>query len=113
MANNGRAAKPFQNADLDFLRAERHEPVKAIGETLQRFPWQSDDQISVNMNAGAAAPKTQIVGELVVILPTLDPLADFGVEALDAHLELQGAGRESGDEFTQRFRQPIWNHFEV
>src|SRR6058998_1054211 len=65
------------------------------------------------MNAGFGAKKTQIVGELIVVLPALDPLADFGIERLDAHLELQHTGRESGYEFTQRFRQPVGNHFEV
>ena len=39
--------------------------------------------------------------------------ADFLVERLDADLELQRAGRKLGDDFAQRFRQPVGNHFEV
>ena len=49
--DNGRAAQAFQNADLDFLRAERDEPVKAGGETFHRFTGQADNQIGVNVDA--------------------------------------------------------------
>src|SRR5205823_6702635 len=113
VADDGRAAQPFQNADLDFLWTKRNETVETSGETFQRFARQPDNQIGVNMNASFGAKKTQVVGELLVVLPTLDPQADFGVERLDAHLELQHTGRESADEVAQRFRQPVGNHFEV
>ena len=39
--------------------------------------------------------------------------ADFLVERLDADLELQRAGRKLGDDFAQRFRQPVGNHLEM
>ena len=51
MPDDGRAAQPFQNADLDFLRAERDEFVKAGGKTFQRFARQADNQIGVDVDA--------------------------------------------------------------
>ena len=52
--DNRRAAQPFEDADLNFLRAERDEPVEAGGKTFQRFAGQADDQIGVDVNAGFA-----------------------------------------------------------
>ena len=40
-------------------------------------------------------------------------LTDFLVKRLDADLELQCAGRKFGDDFAQRFRQPVGNHLEM
>ena len=70
--DNRRAAQPFQNADLDFLRAERDEPVEAGGKTFQRFAGQADNQIGVDVNAGFAAQKMEIVLQPFVILPAAD-----------------------------------------
>jgi hypothetical protein len=32
-----RAAEPLENADLNFMRAERDEPVESSRKALQRF----------------------------------------------------------------------------
>jgi len=111
--DNRRAAQPLQDADLDFLRAERDEPVKAGGKAFDDFARQTDDQIGVDVNAGFAAEEMEIGRELFVILPTLDQAADFRIEGLDAHLELQRARRKLGDDFSQRFGQTVRNHLEM
>ena len=94
MPDNRRAAQPFQNADLNFLRTERDEPVEAGGKTFERFAGQPDDQIGVDMDAGFAAQEMEIVGELFVILPAADELTDFLVERLDARPRI--AARPAG-----------------
>ena len=43
MPHDGRATQPFQDADLDFLRAERDKPVEARAKTFHRFARQADD----------------------------------------------------------------------
>ena len=53
--DNRRAAQPFQNADLDFLRTERDEPVEPGAKTFQCFTGQPDDQIGVDVNTGFVA----------------------------------------------------------
>src|ERR1044071_8772291 len=55
----------------------------------------------------------KIVLETFVVLRPADQRPDFLVESLYAHLELKGTGGKSRDDFTQRLRQPIGNHFKV
>ena len=52
MAGNGRAAETFQNADLDFVRLERDEPVEPGGKAVERFARQADDEVGVDVDAG-------------------------------------------------------------
>ena len=113
MPHDGRAAQAFQDADLDFLRPERDEAVKAGGETFERFAGQSYDQVGVNMHAGFAAQEMKVVRELVVVLPAADESAHGFVEGLDADFKLQRARRKFGDGFAQGFRQPVGDHFKV
>ena len=101
MPDNGRAAEPFQDADLDFLRLEGDQPIKARGKTVQSFTGQTRNQIRMEVNAGATAQELEMIGELGVILPPADETADLLVEGLDADLELQRAGRKPGDDFAQ------------
>ncbi len=52
-----RAAQSFQDADLDFLRAERDELVKTGGETFHGFAGQPGNQIRVDVNTRFRAAK--------------------------------------------------------
>ena len=61
----------------------------------------------------SAAKEMEIILQPLIILPAADGRADFLVERLDADLELQRARRELGDDFAQRFGQPVGNHLEV
>ena len=113
MPDNRRAAQPFQDADLDFLRTERDEPVEPGPKTFQCFTGQTDDQIRVDVNAGFAAQKIEIIRQPFTVLPAADERADFGIERLDANLELQRAGREPGDDLAQFGGQPVGNHLKM
>ena len=75
--DNRRAAQSFQDAHLDFLRAERDKPVKPGGKAFDGLAGQADNQIGVDVDAGFAPEEMEIVGELVVILPAFDEFADF------------------------------------
>src|ERR1043166_4187299 len=55
----------------------------------------------------------KVVFQPLIILPALDQAADFLVERLNAHLELQRSGWKFSDDATQRFRQTIRDHFEM
>ena len=57
--------------------------------------------------------KRRFVFQPLVILAALDQLRDLLVEGLNAHLELERAGREPGDDLAQRLRQPVRHHLEV
>ena len=67
----------------------------------------------MDVNAGFAAQKIKIVREPFVILPPADERADFGIERLDADLELQRARWKFGDDFAQFGGQPVGNHFKM
>ena len=100
VAHDRRAAQALEDADLDFLRAQRDEPVEAGGEALQRFAGQADDQVGVDVDAGLRrAGSAGCLSSLVVVLPAADAFGDVVVEGLDADLELQRAGRELARSF--------------
>src|SRR5208282_2400277 len=111
--DNRRAAQPFENAHLNFLWAERDEPVEPGGKTFQRFARQPGNQVSVDVNASLASEKTKIILQPFIILPAFDGRADRLVERLDPDLELQRARRELRDDFAQRLGQSVGNHFEM
>ena len=111
--DNRRAAQPLQDANLDFLRAERDELVEAGGKTFDGLAGQAGNQISVDVDAGFCTEEMEIVRELVVILPAFDQATHFLVEGLDADLELQRARRKFGDDFAQGFGQAVGNHLEM
>src|SRR5205823_1264445 len=69
--------------------------------------------IGVKMNAGAGTQKTNIVGQLGIILPPADQPAHLRIERLNADLKLQCAGRKPGDQLAQRVRNPVRNHFKM
>ena len=60
VCDDGRAAQPFQNANLDFLRTQSQQAVEAGGKTFQRFARQAGDQIGVDVDAGLLAQETEL-----------------------------------------------------
>src|SRR5262249_23634759 len=113
VTNDGSAPKSFENADLDFLGAKCDQSVEPSGKAVDAFARQSDDQIGVQINAGLVAEEVKIFFEALIILPALDEDTNLLIKGLDADFELQRAGREAGDDGSQRFRQPVRDHFEV
>jgi len=97
--DNRRAAQSFEDAHLNFLRTECDKPAEPGGKALQRFAGQPHNQIRMDMDAGFTAQKMEIVGELFMVLPPADQMADCLVERLDADLELQRAGRKFSNDF--------------
>ena len=46
-----RAAQTLEDADLDFLRPKRDQPIESRAEALHCFTRQTDDQIRMNVHA--------------------------------------------------------------
>ena len=63
VADDRRAAQAFQNADLDFLRAELDQPVEAAAEARHVFAGQARDEVGVNVDAAVLPQPAEIVGE--------------------------------------------------
>ena len=51
------------------MRANRQQPVKAIGKTLQRFTRQAKDQVNVQVRVGVGQQPAQVGLGGVVVLP--------------------------------------------
>ena len=75
--DNRRAPQSCQDANLDFLRAERDKFVKTGGKTFERFARQPDDQICVDVDTGFAAEIIKIIRKPFVILATADRCAEL------------------------------------
>ena len=67
----------------------------------------------MDMNACLPSKKMEIVRQLVVVLPSADQSAHFGIEGLYADLELQRARRKPGNHVAQRVGEPVGNHLEM
>src|SRR5437773_3313181 len=80
MTSDWCAAQPLQNPDLNLLRMESEQTIESRGKAFQRFARQSDNQIGVNVNAGAGTKETQVVGEPVIVLPAADQPAHLRIE---------------------------------
>ncbi len=113
VADDGGAAKALEHADLDFLGIQRNKAIKTGGKAREVFAGEADDQIGVDMDAGLLAQESQVGREAVIVLPAVDAGGDIGVEGLDAHLELQGATRESADRLAQGLGQAVGDHLEM
>ena len=92
MPHNRSATKALQHPNLDFLGTQPNQAVKALGEALNAFPGQTDNQVSVDMNSGLFPQKTKVFGQLLEVLPALYPVGDLFIEGLDADFELERAG---------------------
>ena len=98
---------------MDFLRAKRNQPVKPGGKAFDGLAGQANNQIGVDVDAGLASKKMEIIFQPFIILPAFDGRTDFLVERLDPDLELQCARWELRDDFAQRFGQSVGNYFKV
>ena len=67
----------------------------------------------MHVDAGLRPQEAEVVEGLAEILASLDPLADRVVEGLDPDLELEAAGRKTGDKLAQPGREAIGDHLKV
>ena len=111
--DDGSAAQPLEDADLDFVRAECEQPVKARGKTLDGLARQAGNQIGVEVDAGLAAEKAEVIFEPPIILAAVDQGGGLLVKGLDSDLELERAGREPGNRFPQVLGQMVRHHLEM
>ena len=113
VADDGGAAEALEEADLDFLGAERKQAIEACGEGLEVFAGEAGDEVGVDVNAGLVAQEFEVVFDALRVLPAANALADFGVEALDADFELQCAGGELFDQVAQAVGETVGDHLEM
>ena len=113
VAGNRRAAQALQNAELDLMRANRQQPVKAVGKTLQRFTRQAKDQVDMQVRVGVGQQPAQVGLGGVVVLPPRDGLLHRHVEGLHAHFELQHPRRKLRQHGPQAIRQVVGDDFKV
>jgi len=95
------------------VRPQGIQAVEAGGKTSQAFAGQAKNQIRMQMRLRVLDQPAQIGFRPVVVLAARNTLLHLAIEALDAHFELQHAGRELGDHLFQRLRQMIGHHFEM
>lgn len=106
-------AEAFEEAHLDFLGIEADQTIETGGEAFEGFAGQADDEVGVEVDAGVLAEEAEVILQPFEVLATGDAGADFGIEGLDADLELEGAGWKGGDFLAERFREAVGDHFEV
>jgi hypothetical protein len=70
-----RAAQAFQDAELDFVRAQGVEAVEALGKTFQRFAGQAEDQVGVQVGGAVLDQPGEVGTGLVVVLAARDAFA--------------------------------------
>jgi hypothetical protein len=99
VADDRRAAQALEDAELDLVRLQRPQLVEAFGKALHRLAGQAGDQVDVHVGVRLLGQPADVVGGLLVVLLAADQRLHRGIEALDADLELQRAGREFGDAF--------------
>ena len=68
VSDDGRASESLEDADLDFLRLQVDEAIKALRETFDRLAGQANDQVRVNMNAGVIAEPAEVVLDFFRVL---------------------------------------------
>ena len=91
VADDRRAAQALEDAELDFMRANRQQPVKTFGKTLQRFARKAKNQVDMQVRVGVRQQPAQVgLGGLVVLAPR-DGLLHYHVEGLHAVVILAGA----------------------
>lgn len=113
VADDGRAAQAFEDADLDFLGLEGEQAIESGAEALQRLPGQADDEVGVDVDTGVCAQEGEVLRGAHPILASADAAADLRVERLDADFELDGARGKPGDLLAERLRQAVGDHLEV
>ena len=97
MAGDRRAAQAFEEAELDFVRAQGVQAVETFSEAGQRFTGQAEDQISVQVGVAVIDQPGQVFASFGVVLPARDGLLNLRIEGLDADFKLQHASGKRGD----------------
>ena len=64
MADDRRAAQALEDAELDLVRRERHQPVEAARETGHVLARQAGDQVDVQVGVRVLAQPADILGRL-------------------------------------------------
>src|SRR3569623_722245 len=113
VAGDGRAAQPFQCPYLDFMRIERDQTIESRAETREVFAGQAGDEIGVEMGPRLLPQPADIMLGLLVVLTAADARLHLWIEALDADLELQRAGRKADDERAQTLGQMVGYQLEM
>ncbi len=113
VARDRRTAQALEDAELDLVRAQRHQAVETGGKARHVLAGQAGDQVHVQVGPALGAQPAQVVLGARVVLPPCDQLLDGRIEGLDADLELQRAGRKLRDRRLQPRRQVVGNQLEV
>ena len=66
---NRRAAQALQNTELNFVRSQAMQLVKAGSKTLKRFTRQAKNQIRMHMGLTLRDQPAQVISGLDVVLP--------------------------------------------
>ena len=77
-------------------RVSAAKVVEIFAELLDGFAGQADDQVNMQVGRSFLFKEGEIFPDPLKIKPAADVGRSFGVQGLDADLELQGAGEESG-----------------
>ena len=113
MAGDRRPAQPLEDADLNLVRTQSNQSVKAGAEALECLAWQPRDQIDMEMDTRVLAQPAKIGLGAVVVLAPADQACDLRIPGLDADLELQRAFRETDDDIAQPIGKMVWNQLEM
>ena len=110
---NGRAAQALQYAQLNLMRSQRMQLVKALGKAGQRFAGQAKNQVGVQVGVGLIDQPGKISHGFGVVLFARNALLHIDIEALNAHLKLQHARRKLRNHGLEALRQVVRNHLKV
>lgn len=88
VADDGGAAKAFEEVDLDFLGAEGEEAVEAAANGVEVFAGESEDEVGMDVGAGVFEEPADVFFGALVVLAAGDEGGDVLVEGLDADFEL-------------------------
>ena len=113
VAGDRRAAQALEQAELDLMRAQGVQGVKALGKAGQRLAGQAENQVSVQVGVRLRHQPVQVGQGFGVVLPARDALLHLGVEALDADFELQHTGRKLRDQDLEPVRQLVRDQLKV
>ena len=83
------------------------------GELVDGFAGQADDQVQVQVGGGLFFEKAQVLPDPLQVEPPVDARRGGRVQGLDADLELQGTGRETGEPLPEQRREMVRDHLEM
>lgn len=91
---DGGTAEAFEDADLDFVGLKGEEVVEALGEALEGFSGQAEDEVGVEVGAGFLSQEAEVFFRALVVLSSSDSFCDLWIESLDPDFELEGSRGE-------------------